>query len=307
MAKSKSAPKGKRSVNPNKKKPTRMTAKPARRVSGASLDQWGKAYANLLRDPCYGKLVAPTYSGSVGGILTRFESDYVVNGAATDMGAFVAFTPGILGLTTTTYGSVMGATGAITSDGATITTQNLPAKQPGVALAPSMAASRCISACLQVSFMGSELQRSGVCSVGQLTYNDLNGPVSFSLSSIRAMCPTVVKVPDGEVEIKLRPTAESETFYPVNAVANTNLSAHPTLVATMSGIPANTGMRVRMVAVYEWIPQSASGVVAASGNSTTSQNTLTNVVHALDNISPQWAVTLLNAATKIAPAITAFI
>jgi hypothetical protein len=303
----KATPKGKKVRGRKKVPPQPMVAsKRPSKGGGAALDAWGRAYANLLRDPCYGRLVPPTFSGSAGGILTRFETDFVVNGAATDMGAFIAFTPGILGLSTTTYGSVMGATGAITGDGTTITTQNTPSRQPGVALAPSMAASRCLSACLQVSYMGSELTRSGICSVGQLTYNDLNGPVSFSLSTLRAMSSTVVKIPDGEVEIKLRPTAESETFYPVNAVANTNLAAHPSLVATMSGYPANTGMRVRLVAVYEWIPQSASGVVASEGNSSKSLNTLTQVVHALDAASPRWAVTLLTAATKIAPAITAF-
>jgi hypothetical protein len=282
-----------------------MAAAPRRQSKGGSeLDVWGRAYANLVRNPCYGRLVPPAYSGSAGGILTRFETDFIVNAQAADTGAFIAFTPGILGTAATTYGTVMGATGTILSDSATIVPQALPTRQPGVGLTASMAAARCVSACIQVSFMGSELQRAGICSVGQLTYQDLNG--TFSLATLRSLSETVVKIPDGELELKLRPTAESETFYPVNAVANTNLAAQPTLVATMSGIPGSAGMRVRVVAVYEWLPQNSSGVVASSSNTSQTANTLNQVVHALDRAAPGWAATLLTAATRIPPPIAAF-
>lgn len=275
-------------------------AKPS---SALALDAGATNYARLLGDPCYGPLVPPVYEGAGGGIITRFESDFIVNGTATDTGAFIAFVPGGLGTAASVAGSVFGATGAITGDATSITTQFLPARQPGVGLTPSMAAARCISACLQVSFVGSELQRSGVVSVAQMVYSDFG---TYSTSTIRSSSSTVVRIPDGEVEIKLRPTTSSQKFVPVNGAVDSDYNSQPVLCASMSGIPGSTGMRVRLVAVYEWMPLSTSGVVVPETSTSGSNFTFNNVINALDRRAPGWSVKLLTAATKIAPALISF-
>lgn len=303
-------------AKPNKKS-SKTTKKPASQRQPAGRQQSKKApvmaldlsarrYAALVKDPCYGPLTYGVYEGSSQGILTRFETDFIVNGQAGDTAAFIAFTPSVLGLSTTAYGTVMGASGLLASDTATITPQQLPTRQPGTALAPSMAAARCLSACLQISFVGSELQRSGICSVGQLCYNDVNQTTN-TVSTLRALCSSVLRTPDGELEIKLRPTGPCSKFVPVNTVNDPDVSSMPTLVGTMAGIPASTGMRVRLVAVYEWIPLTQSGVVAASTAGSGSNNTINNVLNWLDKTYPTWSVGLLSAASHLAPAITAFL
>lgn len=296
----------KKMVKGRKALPKRGKSKARGSVSAtAALDGAAKRYAQLLNDPCYSNLTPPIYEGSGSGILTRFESDFIVNGTGTDTGAFIAFAPGSLGTAATIGGSVAGATGAITSDTGSIALQLTPARQPGVGLTPSMAAARCISACMQVSFVGSELARAGIVSVGQMVWNDLAGTISTS--SLRALSSTVVRIPDGEVEIKLRPSSLSSKFVPVIGTNDSDLQSQPVLVATMAGIPTSTGMRVRLVAVYEWMPISASGVIVPETAASHSNNTLNQVINFLDNRVPGWSVRLLSAATKIAPAMLAFV
>lgn len=170
----------------------------------------------------------------------------------------------------------------------------------------SMASYRVVSACLQISYPGSELSRAGICSVGQSTYNEIVG-VSQSVGSLRQLSSTVTRVPDGEVEIILRPSATSEKFVPMSgAAADAENGSQPVLFATMAGIPVSTGMRVRTVVVYEWIPQITTGCVIPEAAGNSSQFTLNNVINFLDKTVPHWSVKLLKTASTFAPALLSF-
>lgn len=276
------------------------------RSGGAGLDRPAVEFAKLVSDPCYGPLVQPTYEGTGAGIMTRFETDFIVNATATDTAAYIGFSPGNLIASGAVFGAVMGATGALATDATGIVPQFTGSRQPGIGLLPSMSAYRVVAACMQVSFVGSELQRAGVVSVGQVTASVLNTG-SLTVAGLRALSSTVVRIPDGELEIKLRPTAISQKFVPVSGTnLDSDYAAQPALIATMAGIPVSTGMRVRLVAVYEWIPAVASGCILPDNASSNSNNTISQVLKFLDTRFPQWQVKILTAATKIMAPMLAF-
>lgn len=305
MVKSTNKPAGKAKAKPARgKKVVRQPTKA--RNANIPLDKNGLEYARLLADPCYARLTEPTYEGTGAGVLTRFEQDFIVNGTATDTAAYIAFAPGCLIGAGAGFGAVMGATGALASDATVIVPQFYATRQPGNGLLPSMSAFRVVSACMQVSFVGSELQRAGVVSVGQSTAITANTG-GLTVAQLRSLSSTVVRVPDGEVEIKLRPTAVSEKFVPVNGTTtDSDFAAQPLLFATMAGIPVSTGMRVRLVAVYEWIPNVVSGCILPETAASGSGNTLSQVIKYLDTKYPNWHIKLLTAATKIAAPMLAF-
>jgi hypothetical protein len=299
-------PKNSKANGKPKNKPNKPKQQPAKRPAARGLDGPALEFARLLADPCNAKMVHPVYSGTGAGILTRFESDVILNNGATETCAYVAFCPAALNTGAGSSGSVSYASAALVSDATVFTPAALFARQPGFGMVASISAYRVVSACLQISYPGSELSRAGIASLGQSTYAEVVSGTQ-AVASLRQLSSTVARTPDGELEIILRPTVLSEKFVPIGAIAaDSDLASQPTLFASMAGLPVNTGMRVRMVVVYEWIPAMSTGCVIPETAGSKSNFTLTNVINFLDNKLPHWSTRLLSVAAKIAPAVLAF-
>jgi hypothetical protein len=168
--------------------------------------------------------------------------------------------------------------------------QNSIFQQPGYGLSGIAGAVRAVSACIQVSYIGSENSRAGIVSLHQST---LASALTYtSLATARGAADRVVKMPDGTLELKLRPGATSSGFSPVLGALQDDRDGLPCLVATVSGIPGGTGCRFRLVVVYEWIPKVSSGVMTNSMVAD-SMNSLQMVLNVLDKAKPGWQYDLM--------------
>lgn len=269
-------------------RPARKRAQVPQRIQ-RGLDQYATDYLKLLVDPCQGALAHACYPGGSGGILTRFESDFILNDTATDKGTAVAFVPGFNseagGLN---GGMLMVNSTPITTDTQVLTFANSTAGPGYTFLANNAKAFRCVAACLQISYPGSELSRAGIVGIGQTTLsNFLSGAVTPS--NLRVLAQHVGRMPDDMLEVKLRPNEASEKWCdPTLSVALATTQAAwgdtPALFATVFGIPVSTGVRIRCVTVVEWLPATATGVNSNPASAPLSRNTQTEVLQIADRI-----------------------
>lgn len=288
-----------------KGKKTQRASK-GRRVSVRSsynLDPQALAYAHLLNDPCSAPLVHPVYAGSDGGLVARFENYYTLNTTA------VGSTSGLFSWTPGGIGNNAGAapaliTGEQASAGTAFTTATLgTTTQPGWAyLSTNSGASRCVAACIQVMFVGAESARSGIVAYGGLTGSTIASGVSTNASNALQLFEKYERMPVSSLEVKWRPGSfDQEWTNPNSGTSATELGRRSAVGLAWVGAPASTGIIVRMVAVYEYVPILSSGLVVPYNSRSTSSSSLDHVVNALDSTG-EWmynAGRVVNSAYRV--------
>lgn len=230
-------------------------------------------YAALLADPCHGPLVQSPFGAGTGGLVNRFEADFMIGTFGTSTAAVHVFSPAL--------NQSWGETSALTTDSQTIAFSSFNAAAPGYNYFLNNArAFRCLSACVQVYWPGSELTRAGVISIAQMNSVEALSAAS-TVARLRAAAPYVERMPATHSELIWRP-CESELAWnnPTDTAEDDQVSA---LVVTAAGLPAGVGIRLRVVAVYEWLPRPdlVQGMVLPSSKPSTTA-TLAGVVGALD-------------------------
>lgn len=235
-----------------KTKAKARNAAPRVPTSGLRLSDAGIRYAKLLADPCTADLVNGPFGDGFGGMVSRFEREYVINNSSTDVASWVAFTPAL--------GTVFINSTPITDENNAISTAALPAAScPGYSfLQPNASHIRPLAACLQVYWPGSELNRQGVVSLGRHASEVVND--AATVASLRMQANYLMRMPPNCAEILWRPTEadlRGQEWQPTTSV--TQVPGATSLVATATGIPSSVGIRVRIVVVYEWMPDPASG------------------------------------------------
>lgn len=237
-----------------KKRASKATRVP-RPIGGLKLQDAAIRYANLLADPCNGDLVPGPFGDGFGGMVARFEKEYLINNSATDTAAAFTFNP--------FSGLVAWQTTPLVDDTTTVTwtVASSSLVHPGNSFLVANAAwSRCISACVQVYYPGSELSRAGVVSLGQYPAEVVTDPVA--VATYRTMANYVMRTPADCAEIVWRPNhadllgREPNTVYSTTPMNGTN---NTSIVVTAAGLPVSTGIRIRVVAVYEWMPDPLAG------------------------------------------------
>lgn len=222
------------------------------------MDTAAAKYAALLADPCNGDLVAGPFGDGSGGLVCRFEKEYIINSSSTDTAAAFIFHPatGMVAWQTTPL--------LTDTDPIALTVPTTASSHVGQAFLQSAAGwFRPIAACLQVYYPGSELSRAGVVSLGRYPAEIAND-TTVAVANLRTQANYVMRTPADVAEILWRPTeADLLGREPVQAgsYSLTAMTANntTTLVATGAGLPVSTGLRIRVVAVFEWQPDPLSG------------------------------------------------
>lgn len=214
-------------------------------------------YARLLADPCNGDLVPGPFGDGYGGMVARFEKEYIINNSATDTAAAFIFNP---------FSQLVAWQSAPMVDDTTSITWTVPGtpiSHPGNAfLAGNASWARCLAACVQVYYPGSELSRAGVVSLGQYPAEIVSDTVA--VATYRQMANYVLRTPADYAEIVWRPNQADllgREPLPPGTLNTSNMNGTNTtsIVVTAAGIPVSTGIRIRVVAVYEWQPDPLAG------------------------------------------------
>lgn len=276
------------------------------RVRG-TISEHMRKYIQLLEDPCNGPLVTGPGSGE-GGSVVRCESDFLIGNGATDTVGFINWAPGAYSATTDVsgFGTLVGVgasdTGAITPSSAGVSNY-----APGYNFLTGTAGSyRCLAACAQVFWPGSELNRSGVISMAQATYASLATNRNVSTANLRAMSPVVERMPQDHSECKWAPNFADGLF---ESPANTSSppDGHGSIMISWAGLPVATGVRIRLVAVFEWRPQTnstGSAFVLSSNTGSTDAGDVQAARRYLDNVRPGWWYRMGQAVYGVASGMT---
>lgn len=239
---------------------------------------------------------SPFGAGSAG-LVSRFERDFVFGNAAGETCAALAFIPA----SGTVYWT------ASTGDSVALTWLQATAQAPGSSfLAANARQFRCLAACAQVMWPGSELNRQGIISLAQGPAEEVASTVS-TVGNMRSAAQHVERMPEDIVEIKWRPN-DSELQWNnaagvLSAPASVDLEKYGALFATSAGAPAATGIRVRLVAIYEWLPRpDVAPGMSTSYSKPPNTDTLTKVLTALD-AAGHWTVSRAGLAARAASSL----
>jgi len=255
------------------------------RGRGAMLDPQAVAYARLLNDPCAAPLTHPVYSGSDSGLIARFENYYTANTTVTNAtSGYFVWTPGAIG--NNGGAGPAFAQGEAALPGSAVTAATIgTTTQPGWNyLSTNSGAVRCVSACIQLFFAGAESARSGLIAYGGVSGSSILSGSSLNPQQALQLFEKYDRVPNSSIEVKWRPGNFDQDFTnPSTGTSVVEISRRQGLGFAWTGLPANVGIIVRMVAVYEYIPIFSSGLVVPYNSRSTSNSTLDHVVNYLDS------------------------
>jgi len=283
-----------------------MKKQVSRSMSKASAD-----YVRLLTDPCNAPLVPGIYPGSGGGIVSRFETDFLIGTTATDTCASFTWVPGMnltfapsiaLPLDSTAFTPAIGAVGSM----------------PGYNFLNTVAGSfRAISACMQVTYPGSELDRSGIISLGIqdgasiipfLPTTQGGSAVATNVQQLRSMAQHTERTPATTAEIIWMPGEFDGQNFSYGLIGpppkypgpgdGVMFQGRNALVFTAASLPLGIGVRLRCVLVCEWTPRVNQGIVA-SVNPTYSAETVAEVLAKLARSNPNWYIHASNIASSL--------
>lgn len=270
----------------------RRITTPAPRLRGPLLDKPAADLARLLADPCGAPVVHTISPGTNGAFILRLEADNIIFSGPTETAGIFYWVPGAF----RAFG------GSSTGDNVATTLIAQQGFVPGNAFLANYSTARCVAACAQVMFPGTELQRSGVVSMGVIPAGVLTDVIPIALggtagniqaAQVRAASQIVSRTPDITQEVRWRPgQGDSEDVDLVGLSQNpaqfpTVARGKNAIVITAAGLPVAVGIRIRCVAVYEVTPKGSQGLVA-SVETTRSTNNMTQVLQVLDRVKEDW-------------------
>jgi hypothetical protein len=278
----------------NKKQPVKNKRKGKvgmKRVSMSrnmpTLDASARAYANLLADPCNAPLVHPTYSGSDGAYVVRFNTVNTYGLVATSTSGILHWIPGAINATGGLNNSLLYNESPSSATAATMTAVNNLYTPGGLFLQTNASNYRCIAACITVYWAGSELSRAGIVSTGNTDGALLTPGASVQPGQVFPVLTYTERVPDSKIELRWRPSSADQLFQSssttVTNPSTNDTSKNAALTLFYYGLPAGVGITVEMTAVYEYIPSIALGLAVSPNSRNTSNNTLDQVINALDS------------------------
>jgi hypothetical protein len=242
---------------------------------GVNLDKAALDYAKLLTDPCNGPLVTGPFGDGGGGIVSRFESDFLVDAGGTETGAFYAFVPG----TNTAFGTSI----PIANDATAFSPVFVAGFTPGYTFLSANASQfRCLSACVQVYWPGTEFNRSGVISLTNAPAGLVSSTSVLSTATLRATSEYVERTPVTVSEIVWRPNNYDLTWIEPQTELAANFDKHNALIVSGAGMAIGNGLRCRVVGVYEWMPLTGNGIVQSQNRGQQSSNTFQDVIQYVD-------------------------
>jgi hypothetical protein len=240
----------------------------------------------------------------------RLEADLIIGTGATDTACVAAFIPGLGLALNNTVGMATDASGSTFSIAGGLT--------PGAAfLAANGMAIRAVAACTQVTYPGTELNRSGVVSIGVMSAGTLinniitgegGGNVGTTPAGVRIATQHVQRMPQEKMECKWFPgdeDANPSSYINRPTAYAQQLNGRNAIVLSASGFPTAVGIRVRNVGVYEIsLGSSANTGQVQAVTPPRSSNTAGNVLKFLADKDPQW---YLDAANKVGSVIGSII
>lgn len=250
------------------------------------LDAAARDYAALIADPCNAKLTSTIWNGSGGSFVSRFESDFIIGQGAGVTCAALVYVPN--------SNVVWVSDVALLTDSTAMHLAESPGAGPGYQFLENAGNIRAVASCVQLSFPGTEVDRSGIVSGGVMSFGSVAPYVLTAeggesavtkVGSLRSLSQHTERMPQDMMEITWSPGSGDmrlapAKFQPTDEADIERYAESNAIVVTASGFKAAVGVRIRIVTVFEWTPSSGDGFVAAV-EVPKSSNTLNDVLRAI--------------------------
>lgn len=253
------------------KKTVQKVARKARRVvstmasaATALLDRHARAAADMLLDPCNATIAPGCYRGDQG-YKTRVVSTVTALNTASTTCAAVYYIPSSNQLFT------FDVTGSFVSG----TWVTRPA--PGASyLTANANAQRSLGACVSVTPNSANLSTSGQVYTGLVTASTVNTGATITPDALITLCNKYGKISiDAPMETKFIPSAADENYSPPGTLSDA--SDNIAILMVFIGLPAASGITLRVTNIVEWKPASNLGIASESFLGNPSRNTIEHV------------------------------
>lgn len=219
---------------------------------GGNYDQMVlRSHLNMLVDPCNASLNQSAYAGRAG-ITNRFSaiSSYTAGG---DSSAIGLFSPAAL---TFSFNTAAGP-------GVTVTPVFNQALAGNAFIAANSDAMRVIGFCLNISYLGTELDRKGAIYGGNLPSSAIPAGSGVNVDTAKVLLTSEARTPDRELELRWFPGVQDAEY---NKWTDPDVfkDTHNTLVLCMENLPAGLQVRIRHTVIVEWLPKLSIGMSMTS-------------------------------------------
>lgn len=232
MASKKKAGKAKKRATSNRKAMSIVRAR--------GWDQGAIAWAKLLADPCSAAVVPPCYPTG-GGVLIRSRTVITVGTGAGEIAGLVHWVPG--GGLVFSNGTANPGTGFTPSTG-----QVVPPF-----IGNSFRVPNCVAACMRIIPNASELNRSGMCYLGNTHGSYVQATGSVSVNQVASQLTYSIRSPDQAAELVWlpRPQDVAGAQYISGGILSDTVTGGSALTFAYTGSPAAVGYTVQLIGVYE--------------------------------------------------------
>lgn len=280
-------PKAKKQVARKSKKRVKSRA-----VSGD--DSLVLGHYKMLADPCASELRPSVYRGRAGYIMRVSTVNTVDTPAGTS--GFAAWHPGA--------GNVSLKTGVATSTVFTNTwgpTSGTMAAPVGI-LPTISTAVRCVAACMTVTYVGSELNRGGAVAVIAGPANEVLTPTPTTVGAKFDQATAVERTPTKTFEIRWTPSPQDEEYVDLSAAPSDYFGDRSALMFAFVTGETPLYFRVRMTAIYEYLPKSGTNMPLP----TASNHTVVGGIERLVNVAARTDKFVTNLLTTAGRAYDAY-
>lgn len=210
----------------------------------------------MIADPCFATLAESAYRGR-SGIVSRFTQLSTYN-TGVSTGLVAVFNPAA------GSGNVTGFTDSTIPTAAVVYNYALPGQ---AFLLANSEGSRVIGACLDIDYLGTELNRSGMFYGGVVLGDSVPAGVGITPDSYKQLLPNQCRTPDRQVTQLWFPGVGNEGYGNVGASSTAFTSEYNSLGFIAEGLPAGIQIRIRLTTVVEWLPLQGVGVAMPSPTS----------------------------------------
>lgn len=207
----------------------------------------------MVHNPCFATLAQSAYRGRAG-IVQRFTSIITLN-TGVNTGFVATLNPAAATGNITQFTDPTIATAAIVYNVAL----------PGQAfLLANTKGSRVIGYCIDIDYIGTELNRSGMFYAGVVPGDAVVGGVGTIPDSLKQLLPNQTRTPDHQITQLWFPGVENEQYSLVGAGATSYTASNNSLLVIAEGMPAAVQVRLRITGIYEYTPLLGVGVAMPS-------------------------------------------
>lgn len=237
--------------------PRKQRRSPRRQMTTIPRQVFGTAalhnHWSMIRDPCFATLAESAYRGR-SGIVSRFTQVTTIS-TGLNTGLVAAFNPAACAGTLVQFTDPTIATAAIAYS------YVLPGQAFLVANAES---SRVIGFCLDIDYIGTELNRAGMIYGGVCLGDTVPAGVGLIPDNLKQLLPNQTRTPDRQISQLWFPGVANEDYGNVGVTSTAFTGQHNVTCLVAEGLPAGVQLRLRLTTVVEWLPLLGVGVAMPS-------------------------------------------